>query len=222
MVPFPLYFIADPLLDRLPRKDPRHEGDRPLVKTVEAAVEAGARLIQYREKGGGRRAMYETAKRLREITAGHRATLIINDEIDLALAVRADGVHLGQDDLPLWVARKVLGKGAIVGLSTHNLEQAVQAEAEGADYIGFGPIFRTGTKESPYPPLGLEAIAEVKKRVQIPLYAIGGIQEVHIGRILSSGAAGVAAISALSGDIGPNVARWIKSLESAGNLDKSG
>jgi thiamine-phosphate pyrophosphorylase len=131
--------------------------------------------------------------------------LIVNDEIDLALAVKADGVHLGQDDLPLWVARKVLGKEAIIGISTHHWTEAISAESDGADYIGIGPVFETQTKQSSSPPIGLTMIAEVRKKVRLPIFAIGGIRLSNIFGIMAAGADGIAVVSAIAGDIRSNV-----------------
>ena len=225
MFPFPLYLITDPLLysskEGIEKNKTTFEisssakdhGAQLDFDAIEQAMEGGARLVQYREKKGTRREMYETAKKLRELTASRNVTLIINDEIDLALAVRADGVHLGQDDLPIWIARKLLGKESIIGISTHSLGQALRAESEGADYIGFGPVFKTSTKESQNPPLGVKAVAETTKQVRIPLYVIGGIQLSDLPELMGAGAAGVAAISALSGDIRLNVSRWLAFFE---------
>lgn len=163
--------------------------------------------------------MYETAKRLRRMTAEQGAVLIINDQIDLALAVKADGVHLGQDDLPLWIARKMLGNEAIVGISTHTLEEAMRAESEGADYIGFGPIFQTQTKEDARSAVGINAMAEVKRKVRIPIYAIGGIQRSRLSEVITAGADGVAVISALAGDVRANVAEWLAVFKRFGKLE---
>ena len=168
--------------------------------------------MQYRAKNDSRREKYETAVRLREILDRYSATLIVNDDIDLALAAQADGVHLGQDDLPLWVARKVLGEKMIVGVSTHSLEEAIRAEAEGADYLGLGPIFPTETKKNTVPPLGTRTISEVKREVQLPLYAIGGIRLEHLPELLAAGADGVAVVSGMTGDIRSNARRWIEAL----------
>src|SRR5581483_2549773 len=154
MFPFPLYLITDPLLYSASEGKEKKEESRSLLDAVDRAMEGGARLIQYREKGATRREMYQTAHKLREMTAARGATLIINDDIDLALAVGAEGVHLGQDDFPIGIARRLLGKERIIGISTHHLNQALQAESDGADYIGFGPIFKTSTKSSENPPLG--------------------------------------------------------------------
>lgn len=114
---------------------------------VTGVLAAGVTFVQYRDKGRTRRGIYEEALRLRELTLRSGATLIVNDHADIALAVGADGVHLGQDDLPLKEARRIMGS-RIVGISTHSLEEAVAAEAGGADYIGFGPVFQTVTKDA--------------------------------------------------------------------------
>jgi thiamine-phosphate diphosphorylase len=219
---FPLYFITDPLL--FVTNDSQHhpavQGDpqKLLLEAVRQAIEGGARLIQYRDKKSARGMMYDTAKQLRKMTAEHGAMLIINDQIDLALAVKADGVHLGQDDLPLWIARKILGNEAIVGISTHTLDEAVHAESEGADYIGFGPIFQTQTKEDARAPVGIKAISELKQRVRIPIYAIGGIQRSHLSDLITAGVDGVAVISALAGDVRSNVAEWLEIFKRFGKL----
>jgi len=191
---FPFYFITDS------------------EAATAQAIAGGARLIQYRDKVSTRNVLYETAKSLRQITAQAGATLIINDQIDLALAVGADGVHLGQDDLPIEVARKILGSAAIVGISTHTQEEAIEAECRGADYIGFGPIFKTKTKNNAQAPVGVSPIVQIKQTVRIPLYAIGGIALTDVPAIFSAGADGVAAISAVSGDIETNVREWIKTI----------
>ncbi|MFQ5949482.1 MAG: thiamine phosphate synthase [Nitrospiria bacterium] len=213
MLTFPLYLITDPSLCGA-------SADRSFFEIIEEALEGGVRLIQYREKDGVRRRMYETAKRLREVTAEHGATLIINDEVDLALAVEADGVHLGQDDLPLWAARKVLGEKAVIGISTHRVTEAIQAESDGADYIGFGPIFKTRTKRSSNPPLGITAITEVRKKVRLPVYAIGGVQLSHLPEIMAAGADGVAVVSAMAGDVRSNVNQFLASLRRMKKLDR--
>ncbi len=211
----PFYFLTSPSSSLAAETGLQPTRQR-WITAVEEAISGGVRLVQYRETDGERRKMYETALLLRQVTAHYGVTLIINDFIDLALAVKADGVHLGQDDLPLWVARKLLGKEAIVGISTHSLDEAMAAESEGADYIGFGPIFHTRTKVSSYKPVGVEAIAEVKKQVAIPLYAIGGITLSTLPSIIKAGADGVAVISAVAsnvpGVIRSNVVQWMTLL----------
>ncbi|MBI3598138.1 MAG: thiamine phosphate synthase [Nitrospirae bacterium] len=210
---FPFYFITDPIFE---------EGFP--LKAVTQAIAGGARLIQYRDKVNTRSVMYENAKRLREITAQAGATLIINDQIDLALAVGADGVHLGQNDLPISAARKISGKKArggrplIVGISTHTFDEAISAEIEGADYIGFGPIFKTKTKADLRLPTGISPIVQIKQKVKIPLVAIGGITQKDLLAIFDAGANGVAAISAVADDIESNVREWMKTIAEFGNI----
>ncbi len=199
----PFYFIADPIV---------LSGETSLLKTVTEVIDGGARLIQYRDKNSTRKTLYENAKRLRTLTKERGTALIINDHIDIALAVEADGVHLGQSDLPLWAAHKILGRTRLIGISTHTLAEAIAAEQEGANYIGFGPIFATKTKADAQTPVGVEAITQIKKMVQIPLYAIGGITYERLPSILTAGADGVATISAVLGDVHANVKQWIKAL----------
>lgn len=174
------------------------------------ALRTGVRWVQYREKGKSRRVVYEEAVRLRKLTQDFNAILIVNDHADIALCVNAEGVHLGQEDLPLREARKIMGKNRIVGISTHSLEQAIEAEKGGADYIGFGPVFHTITKEAGSPK-GVSMLREVKKQVTIPLVAIGGINLENIQLVLDAGADAVAVASAiLSGEIEGNVNRFME------------
>lgn len=222
MFPFPLYLITDPLLYKTSKETGKKDRSGLLLDAVDKAIEGGARLVQYREKTATRREMYETAKKLRDLTSGRDVTLIINDEIDLALAVRADGVHLGQDDFPIHIARKVLGDEVIIGISTHNLSQAIRAESAGADYVGFGPIFNTSTKKSENTPRGIEAVSEITGQVQIPLYAIGGIKFSDLSELMKAGASGVAVISALAGEIQSNVSQWLTFFKTTVKLDKRG
>lgn len=173
------------------------------------ALRTGVRWVQYREKGKSRRVVYEEAVRLRKLTQDFNAILIVNDHADIALCVNAEGVHLGQEDLPLREARKIMGKNRIVGISTHSLEQAIEAEKGGADYIGFGPVFHTTTKDAGSPK-GVSMLREVKKQVTIPLVAIGGINLENIQLVLDAGADAVAVASAiLSGEIEGNVKRFM-------------
>ncbi len=194
---YPLYFITDPLY-----------GD-PLI-AVRQALRGGVKLVQYRDKLASRRQVYETALHIREVTRAYDATLIINDDVDIAMAVGADGVHLGQEDFPLLEARRLLGT-AIIGVSTHDLDEARQAESEGADYIGVGPVFTTSTKTTRLP-IGLSTLEGVARHIKIPLYAIGGIGFKDIPDILATGATGIAAISGLSGPIEENVTQWLTAL----------
>ncbi len=140
---------------------------------------------------------YRQALSLRQVATEVGATLIINDRCDLALAVKADGVHLGQEDLPLADARRLLGPDAIIGLSTHNPEQVRAAAALQPDYIGFGPIFGTTTKADHDPVVGLEGLRAARALTTLPIFAIGGITSQHVSDIMTAGADGVAVISAI-------------------------
>jgi thiamine-phosphate pyrophosphorylase len=184
----------------------------PLYETVFIVLKAGIKFIQYRQKEGTRREIYEEAAKLRKLTRYFGATLIINDHADIALAVDADGVHLGQDDLPLADAKKIMGK-KIVGVSTHDLQQARGAEAGGADYIGFGPVFETRTKDAGKP-RGPDSLRLIKQSVGVPVIAIGGINADNIGSVLNAGADAAAIASAIcSGDVAANAAQFISILK---------
>jgi len=183
-----------------------------LEEMVSIALRTGVKWIQYREKDKSRREIYAEAVRLRKLTKEFNAVFIVNDHADIALAVNADGVHLGQEDLPLKMARKILGKKKIIGISTHNIEQAMDAEAGSADYIGFGPIFHTKTKAAGEPK-GIIMLREIKSHVKIPVVAIGGINLENLESVLNSGAAAVAVASAiLSGDITNNTRLFIETI----------
>jgi len=172
-------------------------------------LRAGLKWVQYRDKEKSRREIYEKAIRLRKLTKDFNAVLIVNDYADIALAVDADGVHLGQDDLPVREAREIMGNNKIIGISTHNLEQAKEAEKGGADYIGFGPIFRTTTKDAGMPK-GTDMLKEIKRQVHVPVVAIGGINIENIRSVLDAGVDAVAVASAiLSGDIIENATRFM-------------
>jgi thiamine-phosphate pyrophosphorylase len=173
---------------------------------------AGVRWIQYRDKERSRREIYEEAVRLRQLTKDYNAIFIVNDYVDIALCINADGVHLGQDDLPLKEARKIIGRNKMIGVSTHSLEQAIKAEKDGADYIGFGPVFHTQTKDAGKPK-GINMLREVKENVSIPVVAIGGINPENIRSVLNTGVDAVAVASAiLVGDIKENIRRFMDIL----------
>jgi thiamine-phosphate pyrophosphorylase len=184
----------------------------PVAVTVEGVLRAGVRCIQYREKNLPRRTIWENAVILRKLTARFNAILIINDHSDIALATDADGVHLGQDDLPLKEARKIMGT-KITGISTHDLQQAKEAELGGADYIGFGPVFHTTTKDAGAPK-GAGSIRMVKQNVNIPVIAIGGINAGNLASVLKAGADAVAVASAIcKGDIAINAEQFIRIIK---------
>lgn len=189
----------------------KSSGGVPLYETVFTVLKAGIRFVQYRQKEGSRREICEEAARLRKLTRYFNATLIINDHADIALAVDAEGVHLGQDDLPLAEARKIMGE-KIVGISTHDLKQAKDAQTGGADYIGFGPVFETRTKDAGAPK-GIENLRLITENVRIPVIAIGGINADNIGAVMQAGAGAVAVASAISrGEAAANTERLVTAL----------
>jgi len=172
-------------------------------------LRAGVKWVQYRDKDKSRREVYEESGILRKLTKDFNAAFIVNDYVDIDLAVDADGVHLGQDDLPIREARKIMGRNKIIGISTHSLNQAEEAEKEGADYIGFGPVFHTVTKDAGIPK-GTDMLKEIKRHVQIPVVAIGGINLKNIRLVLDTGVDAVAVASAiLKGDILKNTRRFM-------------
>ncbi|MBE3585433.1 MAG: thiamine phosphate synthase [Thermoanaerobacter sp.] len=170
---------------------------RPLVEVVRAAIEGGATVIQLREKDFTARQLVDAGHQLRRLTREKGVTFIVNDRVDIALAVEADGVHLGQDDLPVGMARKILGPGKIIGVSTHSVEQAMEAQRQGADYIGVGPVFETRTKDDVQAPVGVDLVRQVASVVSIPKVAIGGIKAYNVEEVIAAGADGVAVITAV-------------------------
>lgn len=169
---------------------------RSLARAVEEAIAGGVTIVQLREKELSSREFYETAKEILAITKRRGVPLIINDRLDIALAAGANGVHLGQDDLPVCAARTLAGRDFIIGVSAHNRAEAVRAEQEGADYIGAGAVFATGTKADASV-IGPEGLAEAVRAVRIPVVGIGGINSANIIRVRETGAAGAAVISAI-------------------------
>lgn len=168
---------------------------------VEKLVAAGATFIQLREKYASPKEFYEFAEVALEIARLKNVKIIINDRVDIALALKADGVHLGQDDLPPREARKILGVNAIIGFSTHNVEQAIAAAQMEIDYVAIGPVFSTQTKENPDPVVGLEGINKVRRAIgNFPLVAIGGINAENLSRVFQAGADTAAIISNLVSD----------------------
>lgn len=170
--------------------------NRDIVSIGGEAIEAGVDVIQYREKSLPKKDALKIAEKLRNITAASGIPFIINDDPALALAVDADGVHLGQEDIPVYVARRIIGKGKIIGLSTHSHQEAVDANSCDIDYIGFGPIFQSATKMVTLP-LGVDAIRMIRDCVTVPVIAIGGINQENVADVMKSGADGVAIISAI-------------------------
>lgn len=166
------------------------------LEQVKQFIEGGAKLIQIRDKHSTPKEFYESAKAVMTFTCGRDVKIIINDRVDIALAVKADGIHLGQDDLPPQYAREILGEKAIIGFSTHNISQAIEAIKMPLDYVAIGPIFATSTKENPDPIVGVEGLKIVRKAIgDFPLVAIGGINSENAKDVLENGADSVAVIS---------------------------
>jgi thiamine-phosphate pyrophosphorylase len=174
-------------------------GGEEVVRRTEGLLRGGAHLLQLRWKRPGVADFFATATECARLAQVYGARLMINDRVDVALACGADGVHLGQSDLPLAAARRLLGARRWIGVSTHDVEQARVAAAGGADYVGFGPIFATSTKRTGYSPRGLEGLRQVRAAVTLPIVAIGGIDFDNAAEVIAVGADAVAMISALAG-----------------------
>ncbi len=170
---------------------------RTTLEVVRAALDAGVRLIQLREKDLSVRALVRLAGEVRGLTAAAGALLLINDRLDVALAVDADGVHLGQEDFPLPEARR-LAPDLIIGASTHSAEEALRAQEEGASYVNIGPIFPTTTKSWTAPFLGLEGLRRIAAVTRVPFSVMGGIKADHIPALVESGAAAIALVTAVT------------------------
>jgi thiamine-phosphate pyrophosphorylase len=174
------------------------------------AVRGGADVVQLRDKNASGRYIYDAAVQMREVTRNSGTVFIVNDRLDIALSVGADGVHLGQYDMPLLAARRIAPNDLIIGVSVGTVPEAVQAEHDGADYIAFGPVFPTASKNDAGPGLGLKVLSEIGLAVTIPLVAIGGIGPQNVREVVSNGADGVAVISAVVGQ--EDIARATREL----------
>ncbi|HWQ70660.1 MAG TPA: thiamine phosphate synthase [Patescibacteria group bacterium] len=170
---------------------------RPLEVVIEAALAGGAKAVQLREKDLSTRDLYQLVERLLPIVRGRGASLLINDRVDLTLALPIDGVHLSRTSLPPAEARALLGPARLIGVSCHSLEEAIEAERDGADFIVFGPLFPTPSKVAYGPPVGLTRLSEVRRQVRLPILGIGGITVVSVASVMAAGADGAAIISAV-------------------------
>ena len=170
---------------------------RNLYHVIDEALRGGVRAVQLREKHLSSRELYESAYELRKLTARHNAKLFINDRVDVALAVDADGVQLGSESIPVYRARKILGEKKLIGISCHNQVQAITAQEKGADFITFGPIYYTPSKAPYGEPVGIARLEEVTNLMQIPVFALGGITSHNVREVIARGAHGVALISAI-------------------------
>ena len=201
--------------------DPSQLKDTSASEAARQLVEAGVKLIQYRNKNASSRELYEGAMRLTQAASRSlsKVSVIINDRADIALLTGAAGVHVGQDDLPVESARAVAGEDAVVGFSTHTLEQVAEADRGSADYIAYGPVFATETKENPGPVVGLEGLREARKVTRKPLVAIGGITLERAPETFAVGADSVAVVRDLIGreKIGERACRYLEVLGSVGS-----
>jgi len=188
LIDFNLYVIID--IKACGNRDPAY--------VAEEAIAGGADIIQLRDKVSSVSEILEVARAIRGLAKNKKVPFIINDRVDIAVAVGADGVHLGQDDLPIESARSIIGSEKIIGFSTHSLPQALDAEKSGADYIGLGPVFPTPTKPD-YTAVGIDLIKEVRGKIKIPFVVIGGIDESNIDEVVAAGASRVAVVRAVCG-----------------------
>jgi thiamine-phosphate pyrophosphorylase len=186
-IDFNLYLITD-----------RHQtGDRELLTVAGLALQGGVRAIQLREKDLSSRELYELAYELRKLTSRFGARLFINDRADIAMAVDADGVHLGNNSIPVYRVRQVIGEKKLIGVSCHNQISAITAQEKGADFITFGPVYFTPSKAVYGDPVGVERLDEVTHLMQIPVFALGGITIANTREVIHHGAHGVAMVSAI-------------------------
>lgn len=183
---YTLYLVTDSTLCQ----------EKEFISTIEKAIEGGVTLVQLREKTADTGEFYRKALRVKQITDAYHIPLLINDRIDIMQAVDADGVHLGQSDMPLTVARQMIGPHKIIGISATTEEEAREAEAEGADYLGVGAVFPTETKKDAHA-VTIEELIKIKKAVHIPVVAIGGIHENTVTRLQGTGIDGIAVVSEL-------------------------
>ena len=186
---------------------------RSVEEQARALLSAGVKIVQYREKHAHAGRMLEECRILRRLTLEAGAAFIVNDHIDIAMLVDADGVHVGQEDLPVPEVRRLLGPDKIIGLSTHSPAQAKAAVLTGADYIGVGPIFATQTKEDVCAPVGFSYLEWVTANISLPFVAIGGIKEHNIGEVAARGARCCALVSELVG--APDIAAKVRAVRAA-------
>ena len=194
--------------------DPSVGPDRPLMNVLNAAAEGGARIFQYRNKTASMKEALAEAQPLRRRAHELKLLFLVNDRCDLAMALDADGVHLGQSDLPYLNARRLLGPEKYIGLSTHNAAQVESAHRLRPDYIGFGPIFTPASKSDHDPLVGIQGLRDIRPLTSVPVFAIGGIQAEHVRPLMEAGADGIAVISAVVGaaDVTAAAARFTEQM----------
>ncbi|AVQ47175.1 MULTISPECIES: thiamine phosphate synthase [Clostridium] len=186
--------------------DRRFLKGRELKKVVEDAILGGVTIVQVREKDISTREFYNVAKEVKEVTDHYKVPIIINDRLDIAQAINAHGVHLGQKDMQLNIARRILGKDKIIGISVGNIKEALEAENNGADYLGIGTIFPTGSKKDVDAIIGIDGLSKIKNNISIPSVAIGGINKTNFKDVLNTGIEGISVISAILDEDDINIA----------------
>jgi len=170
-----------------------------LLTAVEEALKGGVKAVQLREKDLRTRDLLEMAYKMREMTKKYNAKFFVNDRVDVALAVGADGVHLGQQSIPAEAVRRIAHNKLMVGASTHSIEEAISADKQGADFITLGPVFETPSKMKYGKPVGVDLLREAKEKISIPVFAIGGIKEDKVSDVIKAGADGIALVSGIFG-----------------------
>lgn len=193
-----LYLVLDPDLCR----------SHSIVETVRAAVAGGATMIQLRDKEAGAAGLVAAGRSLKSVLAGTSVKLIVNDSLEAALAIDADGLHVGQSDLDTGEARRRIGPGKILGLSAETEATVLAADAGLVDYLGIGPVFATPTKADHKPPIGMDGLARLVALSTVPVVAIGGLKVEHVPSVLATGACGLAVVSAICGQKDPEVATY--------------
>lgn len=193
-----------------------------MLEIVRAAIAGGATMIQVREKESSTRAFVALGQAIHAITRAAGVPLIINDRVDVALAIEAEGVHVGQDDMPAALVRQLVGPQRLVGVSAETVAQARQAEEDGADYLGVGPVFATPSKADAGAPIGLEGLATIAQATTLPIVAIGGISHDNAAAVLQAGAWGLAVISAIMSAADPEAAaRRLRMLQQQEQSERS-
>jgi len=185
-IDYTLYLVTD------------YQSNHSIVTQVKSALSGGVTLVQYRAKLMTNADVYKEASEITELMHKAKRPLIINDRVDIAMAVNADGVHLGPEDLPISVARRIMGATAIIGASVSSVEEAIEAESDGANYLGVGAIYDTVTKSDAGVGIGVQTITDIKSAVSIPIVGIGGINLFNVSEVIKAGADGVAVVSALT------------------------
>jgi thiamine-phosphate pyrophosphorylase len=198
--------LRSPNFDLYLVTDRNQTGGRDLLWVLERALEGGVRAVQLREKDLGGRELFVLAEKTKRLCERYQANLFVNDRVDIALGVDADGVHLGGDSMPVRAARELLGAEKLIGVSTHSINEAREAEQEKADFILFGPVYFTASKAAYGEPQGLGRLKKVVEKISLPVYAIGGVKVGNIAEVKETGVRGIALISAVLSASDPRVA----------------